>query len=86
MTASNITGGCIVMSNLTNREKDFIKDLTDIAPNEELTLHYMFFFIGKINVAVGAFGYFNGMQYVMYTIKLYDAFALGPFVKMLEAP
>jgi hypothetical protein len=86
MTATNITCGCLVMNNLTNRNTFIPKELIKMAPNREVTLHFIFFFIGEIGVAVGALGYFNGAEYVMYTIKMYDAFAFGPFVKMLETP
>ena len=86
MTATNITCGCLMTSDLTNRTTFVAKELIKIGPNKEVTLHFIFFFFGDIDVTVGAFGYFNGVEYVQYALPNYDAFAFGPFVKMLETP
>ncbi len=86
MTATNITCGCLVTSNVTNRNTFVPKERGKMEPNKEVTLHFVFFFFGDVGVAVGAFGYFNGVDYVQYTLKNYDAFSFGPFVKILEGP
>jgi hypothetical protein len=86
MTASNITGGCVVRNALTHREKWFLEELPDMAPNQELTLHHIFFFIGHVYVAAGATYYFNGVNDMNYALKNYNALALGPLVIMLESP
>jgi hypothetical protein len=86
MTATNITCGCLVRNNLTSRNTFIPKDLVKIVPHKEATLHFVFFFFGEIHVTVGAFNYFNGVENINYTLKSYDAFAFGPFVKMFDTP
>ena len=87
MTATNITCTCLVTGRLTNRTLTILKGFTKINPRKELTVYFLFLFLGEIHVGVGASEYFNGVEQVNnYSIQMYDAFAIGPFVKMIETP
>ena len=86
MTATNITCSCLIAGSVINRTTTIVKSFPKIEPKKELTLHFIFFFIGAIRVGVGASDYFNGVEQDHYNITSYDAFAFGPFVKMLQTP
>jgi hypothetical protein len=83
MSASNISYNCFVLSNTTDRYRLIEKELVDLAPNEEIILHHLFFFIGKANIGAGPGIYFNGEEYKYLDTPIQDAFTFGPFVKLL---
>jgi hypothetical protein len=84
MTATNISCGCLVVGLLIERTTFVPKAVPKMVPNKEVTLHFFFFFVGRINITVGAFDYFDGVQHENNTLKTYDAFAFGPFIKLVE--
>ena len=84
LPASNITYGFFVISNFTQRVKSIYYGIDDILPNEEAHIRNLVFFIGKIDLGAGAFSYFNGEEQLKLFLPLYPAFALGPFIIMVD--
>jgi hypothetical protein len=61
MTASNITYDCLALKS-SIRYRVAEKKLNDMVLNEEITLHHIFFFFGKVMVGAGPAVYFDGAE------------------------
>lgn len=80
MTASNITIFCMELSQRTDRDKYIIKQIPEMAQNDEITIHFFAFFLGKIYYGAGPSSYFDGVENQFFDTPLFEGFAIGPFI------